>query len=130
MVVQRRWFLSYHSPDHALAERLKAAIERKDPATRVFFAPTHLRGRITSVLQVQPLCMALGVYATGALSDVFGPVAVAAGNGLIAFALGVGTLALSRRMRTLRLSELVEAAAAESRAADVAHLEARPVGAR
>ena len=39
----RRWFLSYHSPDQALAERLKAAIEDKDAATRVFFAPTHLR---------------------------------------------------------------------------------------
>ena len=39
----RRWFLSYHSPDHALAERLKTAIERKDAASRVFFAPTHLR---------------------------------------------------------------------------------------
>jgi hypothetical protein len=39
----QRWFLSYHSPDQALAERLKAAIERKDPASRVFFAPTHLR---------------------------------------------------------------------------------------
>jgi hypothetical protein len=38
-----RWFLSYHSPDQALAERLKAAIERKDTAFRVFFAPTHLR---------------------------------------------------------------------------------------
>jgi hypothetical protein len=39
----RRWFLSYHSPDHELAERLKAAIERRDPGSRVFFAPTHLR---------------------------------------------------------------------------------------
>ena len=39
----RRWFLSYHSPDQALAEQLKAAIERKDAAARVFFAPTHLR---------------------------------------------------------------------------------------
>jgi formylglycine-generating enzyme required for sulfatase activity len=39
----QRWFLSYHSPDQALAERLKAAIERKDSAARVFFAPTHLR---------------------------------------------------------------------------------------
>jgi tetratricopeptide (TPR) repeat protein len=38
-----RWFLSYHSPDQALAEQLKAAIERKDAAARVFFAPTHLR---------------------------------------------------------------------------------------
>ena len=40
-----RWFLSYHSPDQPLAERLKGAIERKDPASRVFFAPWHLRGR-------------------------------------------------------------------------------------
>ena len=39
----QRWFLSYHSPDQALAERLKAAIERKDSTSRVFFAPTHLR---------------------------------------------------------------------------------------
>jgi conflict system STAND superfamily ATPase/TIR domain-containing protein len=38
-----RWFLSYHSPDQALAERLKDAIEHKDAASRVFFAPTHLR---------------------------------------------------------------------------------------
>jgi formylglycine-generating enzyme required for sulfatase activity len=38
-----RWFLSYHSPDRALAEQLKAAIERKDSSSRVFFAPTHLR---------------------------------------------------------------------------------------
>jgi formylglycine-generating enzyme required for sulfatase activity len=39
----RRWFLSYHSPDEALAERLKAALERKDRDSRVFFAPSSLR---------------------------------------------------------------------------------------
>jgi formylglycine-generating enzyme required for sulfatase activity len=39
----RRWFLSYHSPDQALAERLKTAIEGKDANSRVFFAPTQLR---------------------------------------------------------------------------------------
>jgi hypothetical protein len=39
----RRWFLSYHSPDQALAERLKVAIEHKDSMSRVFFAPTHMR---------------------------------------------------------------------------------------
>ena len=39
----RRWFLSYHSPDQALAERLKAALERKDTDARVFFAPSSLR---------------------------------------------------------------------------------------
>jgi hypothetical protein len=40
----RRWFLSYHSPDEALAARLKAALERKDRDSRVFFAPSGLRG--------------------------------------------------------------------------------------
>ena len=39
----RRWFLSYHTPDQKLAERLKEAIERKDSSSRVFLAPTHLR---------------------------------------------------------------------------------------
>lgn len=39
----RRRFLSYRLPEHALAERLKTAIERKDPGSRVFFAPTKLR---------------------------------------------------------------------------------------
>jgi formylglycine-generating enzyme required for sulfatase activity len=39
----QRWFLSYHSPDQALAEQLKAAIESKDPESRVFFAPANLR---------------------------------------------------------------------------------------
>ena len=38
-----RWFLSYHSHDQALAERLKAAIERRDSASRVFFSPTNMR---------------------------------------------------------------------------------------
>jgi hypothetical protein len=45
----RRWFLSYHSPDEALAERLKAALKRKDTDSRVLFAPSSLRaGRFWS----------------------------------------------------------------------------------
>src|SRR5262245_2959812 len=39
----QRWFLSYHSPDQALAERLKVALERKNADARVFFAPTSRR---------------------------------------------------------------------------------------
>ena len=39
----QRWFLSYHSPDQALAERLKAAIELNDANSRVFFARTNMR---------------------------------------------------------------------------------------
>jgi formylglycine-generating enzyme required for sulfatase activity len=38
-----RWFLSYHSPDRALAERLKGAIEHLDSTAQIFFAPTGLR---------------------------------------------------------------------------------------
>jgi hypothetical protein len=38
-----RWFLSYHSPDQSLAERLKGAIERKGPVSSVFLAPSNLR---------------------------------------------------------------------------------------
>ena len=38
-----RWFLSYHTPDRALAERLKAAIEGNDAGSSVFFAPSDLR---------------------------------------------------------------------------------------
>ncbi len=38
-----RWFLSYHSPDENLAARLRGAVEVKDQALDVFFAPTHLR---------------------------------------------------------------------------------------
>jgi formylglycine-generating enzyme required for sulfatase activity len=39
----RRWFLSYHAPEQALAERLKSAIERKDSGCEIFFAPSNLR---------------------------------------------------------------------------------------
>jgi formylglycine-generating enzyme required for sulfatase activity len=39
----QRWFLSYHSPDQALAERLKAGIELKDSSSHVYFAPLHNR---------------------------------------------------------------------------------------
>jgi hypothetical protein len=39
----RRWFLSFNSSDRALAERLKASIERKDAGSRVFFDATSLR---------------------------------------------------------------------------------------
>ena len=38
-----RWFLSYHSSDQAVAEQLKGAIEHKDSASQVFFAPTGMR---------------------------------------------------------------------------------------
>jgi formylglycine-generating enzyme required for sulfatase activity len=39
----RRWFLSYHSPDKALADGLAAAIERRDRGSSVFLAQKSLR---------------------------------------------------------------------------------------
>ncbi len=67
-------------------------------------APDHLRGRIASVLQVQPICMATGIMITGAAADVFGAAAVGAGISLIAFSVGLAVLIFSPRMRNLRLS--------------------------
>jgi WD40 repeat protein len=39
----RRWFLSYNSQDAALANSFKAALQQKDPASRIFFAEESLR---------------------------------------------------------------------------------------
>ncbi|HWO71981.1 MAG TPA: MFS transporter [Dehalococcoidia bacterium] len=69
-------------------------------------APDYLRGRITSVMQVQPLCMATGTLVAGALSDVYGAVAVGVGINLLAFGVTSAVLAFSPRMRALRLSGL------------------------
>jgi MFS family permease len=69
-------------------------------------APNHLRGRITSVLQVQPICMAIGILIAGLTSDVTGAAAVGATFSGLAFAAGVAILVFSPRMRRLRLSTL------------------------
>jgi formylglycine-generating enzyme required for sulfatase activity len=39
----RRWFLSYNSHDPGLIQGLEAALRRKDPEAKVFFAPKSLR---------------------------------------------------------------------------------------
>jgi formylglycine-generating enzyme required for sulfatase activity len=39
----QRCFLSYHSPDQSLAERVIVAIKRKEQAANIFFAPASLR---------------------------------------------------------------------------------------
>jgi len=52
-----RWFLSYHSLDQALAQRVKAAIEQKDRDASVFFAPQLVfppPGAIRAINQVLP----------------------------------------------------------------------------
>jgi hypothetical protein len=39
----RRWFLSYNSQDLGLMQSLEAALRRKDPKAKIFFAPKSLR---------------------------------------------------------------------------------------
>jgi formylglycine-generating enzyme required for sulfatase activity len=39
----RRWFLSYNSQDLGLMQSLEAALRRKDPEAKIFFAPRSLR---------------------------------------------------------------------------------------
>ena len=69
-------------------------------------APDHLRGRITAVMQVQPLCMAVGTLIAGVLADFAGAVAVTAVFNFTAFAIAFAVLVFSPRMRNLRLSNL------------------------
>ncbi|WP_338829193.1 SUMF1/EgtB/PvdO family nonheme iron enzyme [Bradyrhizobium sp. 27S5] len=39
----QRWFISYHSPERPLAERIKEGIERHDASASIFFAPASMR---------------------------------------------------------------------------------------
>ncbi len=41
--MQQRWFISYHSSEHGLAQRLRNGIERHDPNSSIFFAATSMR---------------------------------------------------------------------------------------
>ena len=69
-------------------------------------APDHLRGRLTSVLQLVQLVNPVGIFAAGALADHFGPVSVGVAFSLCAFFLTAAIFLFSSRMRNLRLSEL------------------------
>jgi MFS family permease len=69
-------------------------------------APDHLRGRLTSVLQLGQLINPIGVFAAGSLADHFGPVAIGVTFSLCGFLLTASIFLFSSRMRDLRLSEL------------------------
>ncbi len=69
-------------------------------------APEHLRGRLTSVLQITFILNPLGSLFAGAMADIVGAPAVGTFMSLCAFALAVGILVFSSRMRALRLREL------------------------
>jgi MFS family permease len=71
-------------------------------------APDHLRGRLTSVLQLVQLINPIGIFAAGALADHFGPVTVGITFSLCGFFMTASIFLFSSRMRKLRLSELRE----------------------
>jgi MFS family permease len=74
-------------------------------------APDHLRGRLTSVLQITFIINPLGSLVAGSMADVFNAPIVGTVLSLSAFALALGILAFSSRMRNMRLSELRAASA-------------------
>jgi hypothetical protein len=69
-------------------------------------APDHLRGRLTSVIQMVQLINPVGIFAAGAFADHYGPVSVGVVFSLCAFSLTAAIFLFSSRMRNLRLSEL------------------------
>jgi MFS transporter, DHA1 family, staphyloferrin A biosynthesis exporter len=69
-------------------------------------APDHLRGRLTSVLQLGQFINPIGIYIAGSCADHFGPVSVGVTFSLCSFLLTAGIFVFSSRMRNLRLSEL------------------------
>lgn len=69
-------------------------------------APDHLRGRLTSVLQLAQLVNPVGIFVAGSLADHFGPVSVGVAFSLAGFFMTAAIFLLSSRMRNLRLSEL------------------------
>jgi MFS family permease len=71
-------------------------------------APDHLRGRVTSVLQLAQIINPLGGFAAGILADRLGAPTVGIIFSMIAAGLAALILACSSRMRTLRLSQLRE----------------------
>jgi len=71
-------------------------------------APDHLRGRLTSALQLIQLVNPIGIFAAGLLADHFGPVVVGVAFSLCGFFMTAAIFLFSSRMRDLRLSELQE----------------------
>jgi MFS family permease len=69
-------------------------------------APDHLRGRLTSALQLVQIANPVGIFAAGALADRYGPVPVGVAFSLCAFSLTAAIFLFSPRMRALRLTEL------------------------
>jgi MFS family permease len=71
-------------------------------------APDAMRGRVTGLLNVQPIFQTFGLVLTGIAADAFGPAAAGTVDGMILVVIGLAILIFSPRMRDLRLTRLGE----------------------
>jgi MFS family permease len=70
------------------------------------FAPDEMRGRITGILNIQPVFSSCGILLAGVTADLLGPVVTAMSFGSVMFGVGLLILIFSPGMRGMRLSRL------------------------
>jgi MFS family permease len=99
----RLWF---SLPFLVLAGTMESIHMTTNQTVLQLLAPDHLRGRLTSVLQLTQLINPIGVFAAGALADHFGPVRIGTIFSVCGFFMTAAIFLFSARMRDLRLSEL------------------------
>ena len=95
-------------PFLALAGTMESLHLTTNQTVLQLLAPDHLRGRLTSVLQLVQLINPIGTFAAGTLADHFGPVTVGITFSMCGFFMTASIFLFSSRMRKLRLSELRE----------------------
>lgn len=93
------WFL-------VLAGAAESVYQTTNQTVLQLGAPAHLRGRITSILQITPLLMSAGLFVTGAAADLFSAPSIGIVISLLAFGSALLIFIFSPHMRNLRLSQL------------------------
>jgi MFS family permease len=69
-------------------------------------SPDHMRGRVTGVLNIQPIFSSAGIFIVGIAADLWDPVPVAIVDAGIMMSIGIAVFVFSPRMRDMRLSRL------------------------
>jgi len=69
-------------------------------------SPDHMRGRVTGVLNIQPIFSSAGIFIVGIAADLWDPVPVAIVDAGIMMSIGIAVFVFSPRMRDMRLSKL------------------------
>ncbi len=96
------------APFMVLAGAAESVCNTTNQTVLQLVAPEHMRGRMASVLQINPVVMPIGSFIAGTLADHVGAPLVGVGFSLTAFSIGMLILVFSPRMRAMRLSRLGE----------------------